>query len=335
MKKTVSFSRRSTNVFFHILTRCNLRCSHCYINVKQHGDQTLSLATITEWLKLLYEPEKPTNLILLGGEPTMHPDLAGAVKAARQMGYASITVDTNGYLFHDILDRVTPSDVDYFSFSLDGATAATNDAIRGAGCYDRCVAGIRAAVEKGFATSLIYTVSRQNLAELPQMVPLLTDLGVDRFFIQVIGIRGRSAKAGSQSLQLSRKEWETRVPPVASQVAENGITVTYPKVFLDAGEAFECAGNVADNYFIFPNGRVYRCPLCEDYPLHSFEIEAARLVPTGKINESDLFGLQIAEGCVINKLVQSGNIEYRTDGLPAYKIACCLLKEEVAASRNE
>ncbi len=335
MKKTVSFSRRSTNVFFHILTRCNLRCSHCYINVKQHGDQTLSLATITEWLKLLYEPEKPTNLILLGGEPTMHPDLAGAVKAARQMGYASITVDTNGYLFHDILDRVTPSDVDYFSFSLDGATAATNDAIRGAGCYDRCVAGIRAAVEKGFATSLIYTVSRQNLDELPEMVSLLTDLGVDRFFIQVIGIRGRSAEAGSQALQLSRDEWENRVPPVAEQAAEKGITVTYPKVFLDAGEPFECAGNVADNYFIFPNGRVYRCPLCEDYPLHSFQIDSGRLVRTGKINESDLFGLEIAEGCVINKLVQSGNLEYRPDGVPAYKIACCLLKEEAAGSRNE
>ena len=100
-----------------------------------------------------------TALGLLGGEPTLHPDLSVAVKRSRELGYGSVTVDTNGYLFHDILDRVTPDEVDFFSFSLDGATRETNDRIRGAGSFDTCIAGIRKANSMGFATSLIFTAS--------------------------------------------------------------------------------------------------------------------------------------------------------------------------------
>ncbi len=345
MSKTVAFSKHSVNVFFHILTRCNLRCSHCYINPDQHGRETLSFDTVSAWLNLFVSKTRDANLILLGGEPTLHPDLARIIKTARAMGYGSITVDTNGYLFHDILTKIAPKDLDFISFSLDGATPGTNDAIRGKGCYENCVAGIRQATEKGFQTSLIYTVSNENIHELHQMPPLLAQLGVDRFFIQVIGIRGNSREkvAGiverpskrqpklQPKLQVDRNTWMTLIPKVADQVADMGITVTYPKVFLENTEPFECAGNVAENYFIFPNGRVYRCPLCEDYPLHSLEIVNDQLVSRPKINEQDLFALSIPEGCVINKLVQPANLSFRSDGTPEYQIACCLLKEEVSA----
>ena len=73
-----------------------------------------------------------------------------------------------------------------------------------------------------------------------------------------------------------------------------GITATYPKVYLSIEEPFECAGRVADNYFIFPNGRVYRCPLCEDFPVHSLMFADDRLTATDKINECDLFRLKTA-----------------------------------------
>ncbi len=329
MNKTVAFSKNSVNVFFHILTQCNLNCRHCYINPAQHGSKTLSIETVTAWLRTFLDTHREANLILLGGEPTLHPHLDQIIFAAREMGYDSITIDTNGYLFHDILTRITPTDVDFISFSLDGATAETNDAIRGNGCYDKCLAGLRAAVRRGFKTSLIYTISNDNIGELEMMPAFLENLGVNRFFIQVIGIRGKSAGPGRDHLQVDRQNWLSLIPQIAERVSESGITVTYPKVFLAPEERFECAGRVADNYFIFPNGRVYRCPLCEDYPLHSLVFKDDRLYETARINETDLFCLDIPEGCVMNKLVQPGNLSYGEDGNPEYKIACCLLKEEV------
>ena len=118
-------------------------------------------------------------------------------------------------------------------------------------------------------------------------------------------------------------------------MAELGISAVYPRVFLDPVETFECAGLVADNYFVFPNGRVYRCPLCEDYALHSLEFKDNSLVRTPPLNESDFFQLDIPEGCVMNKLLQPGNISYGPDGAPEYRIACCMLKEEVGSGTPE
>lgn len=330
MKNTVAFAKDAVNIFFHILTACNLSCRHCYINPQQHGTRTLPLATVEAWLDLFADRAPRANVVILGGEPTLHPDLAAILKKARRLNVASLTVDTNGSLCHDILAKISPSVVDYFSFSLDGVRPETNDRIRGAGAYDTCLKGIRAAVTAGFNASVIYTVSRLNLDELRELGPMLDELGVRRLFIQVIGIRGKSAAEGNNALQVSRRQWVGTVPPAAEEINRRGIAVTYPKVFLEPDEAFACAGRVADNYFIFPNGRVYRCPLCEDYPIHSLNVSENRLVTAAPINEADLFRLDIPEGCVMNKLVQPANLRYRPDGTPEYKVACCLLKEDLS-----
>jgi MoaA/NifB/PqqE/SkfB family radical SAM enzyme len=342
-RRTVQFQANTRNLFFHILTQCNLCCRHCYINPEQHGSQILDERILAEWLSIFADnhpitkflnhqiPKSPnnTNVIFLGGEPTLSPALPQAIREARRLGYASITVDTNGYLFNDILDRVSPEELDYFSFSLDGSHPEVNDFIRGKGVFDTCTSGIRRALERGFGVSVIFTASRMNIQDLVNMPPLLSGLGVKRFFIQVIGIRGKPAKKGEISLQLSREEWEAIVPDVANKAAEKGLHVTYPKVFLKPDEPFACAGIVADNYFVFPNGRVYTCPLCEDYPIHSMEIVDGVLKERPPIRECDLYQLQIAEGCVLNRILHPGNISYDSDGRPIRRIACCMLKEEV------
>lgn len=328
--RTVGFRRGERNIFFHILTACNLSCSHCYINPAQHGTQTLSIDTIKSWLGIFNDPQKKGNVIFLGGEPTMHADLPTAVRFAKEIGF-DVTVDSNGYLFHDFLDNVSPQELDFLSFSLDGPEADVNDPIRGEGVFDVCVSNIKKAVERKFNVSLIYTVSSKNISHLKDMVPLLIELGIKKFFIQVIGLRGKSApvKDSGENVQVSREEWLSIVPDVAKSAADAGIHVTFPKVFLESDEVFECAGLVAENYFIFPNGRVYQCPLCEDHAINSYRIENNVLVKCDGLNEDNFFQLSIAEGCVMNKLLQPDIIDYDQDGNPVNRISCCLLKQEI------
>jgi Fe-coproporphyrin III synthase len=331
-KSTVSFSKNAANVFFHILTKCNLKCRHCYINPEQHGKKTLPFEVVEKWLGCFLKSQRNANLILLGGEPTLHPDLHRIIKISRKMGYKSVTVDTNGYLFHEILDKISPEELDYFSFSLDGATESVNDGIRGKGSFVQCLSGLEKAARAGFQTSMIYTVSSMNIHELEAFSEMVRHLPVSRIFIQVIGLRGKSKTALAGGLQVSMDQWLDLVPGAAENMAKQGKKVVYPKVFLNSGEIFECAGKVASNYFIFPNGRVYQCPLCEDHPLNRYVIKNNQLEKTPMINEGDLFELDIPEGCVMNRLIQPGNIPYDDRGLPCYKIACCLLKEEIRAS---
>ena len=329
--RTVGFKAGERNVFFHLLTACNLACRHCYINPKEHGTATLPLEIILSWLKLFARPEQETTLILLGGEPTLHPELATIIKAAKAMRYA-VTVDSNGYLFHDLLEKITPRELDYLSFSLDGPEPLINDPIRGEGVFDVCTANIRRAVGFGFNTSLIYTVSGLNIDHLHRMPALLDDLGVRRFFIQVIGLRGNPANTqpmGEISWQVDPHHWLSVVPQVAAEAARRGIHVIYPKVYLDPQEPFQCAGMVAENFFIFPNGRVYQCPLCEDHPIHSYEVSNNQLLHRKGLNEDRFFPLTIPEGCVMNRLLQPDNIGYGADGAPLHRISCCLLKQEI------
>ena len=322
--RTVRFAAGERNIFFHILTACNLACAHCYINPGQHGHRPVDRNTLMSWLRLFFDPAKSNNLIFLGGEPTLHQGLADGIREARRLGYASITVDTNGYCFHDILDAVAPEQV-VFSFSLDGPTPEVNDAIRGPGSFEVCTGNLKRAVDKGFGTSVVCTVSRRNIGHLGRMPPLLAELGVGRFFIQVIGLRGKAA-VQKDPLQLCPDHWLAIVPDAAREAARLGLTAVYPKVYLDDGEPFACAGNTAENFFVFPNGRVYRCPLCEDLPIHSLCIEGGRLQERPGLTERQLFTLCIPEGCVMNKLLQPGNITYDSAGRPRHRISCCLLK---------
>ena len=196
--------------------------------------------------------------------------------------------------------------------------------------FATCTANIKKAVRRGYNVSVIYTVSQKNLAALERMVPLLLQLEVKKFFIQVIGLRGNSTKDDSaERSQVTRQQWLKTVPEVAEKAAQAGIHVIYPKVFLEEEEKFECAGNVAENYFVFPNGRVYQCPLCEDYPINSYRIADGILQKIEGLREDNFFKLSIAEGCVMNKLLQPETIEYTSDGHPAHKISCCMLKQQI------
>ena len=186
--RTVGFKQGERNIFLHVLT--------AYINPKEHGSDTVSRETLEKCLELFQDKQRESNVIFLGGEPTMHPDLPHAIRFAKKLGYSSVTVDTNGFLFHDFLGLVKPSDLDFLSFSLDGPNPEVNDTLRGEGVFDTCTTNLQAAVARGFNVSLIYTVSKHNIDHLHKMVPLLAQWGVKRFFIQVIGIRGKTALNG-------------------------------------------------------------------------------------------------------------------------------------------
>ena len=88
--QTVAFSKNSTNLFFHILTKCNLTCRHCYINPAQHGKNTLPLATIKAWLDVFSDHSDSKNLIFLGGEPTLHPQAPDLLAYAASRGVAGV-----------------------------------------------------------------------------------------------------------------------------------------------------------------------------------------------------------------------------------------------------
>jgi molybdenum cofactor biosynthesis enzyme MoaA len=73
--------------------RCNLRCLGCHA-CHDTGERLASSEALA-WLRAGREAGIE-RLWLGGGEPTLRGDLVALVGAARQLGYATIAVQSNG-----------------------------------------------------------------------------------------------------------------------------------------------------------------------------------------------------------------------------------------------
>jgi hypothetical protein len=85
----------------HVAHRCNLACESCSHYSNQGHKGVLSLAEAERWMAPWSERLRPQTLSLLGGEPTVHPDLTEFVRLARRLWPAAyLRLVTNGFFLH-------------------------------------------------------------------------------------------------------------------------------------------------------------------------------------------------------------------------------------------
>ncbi|NJD34613.1 MAG: hypothetical protein FIA96_07245 [Betaproteobacteria bacterium] len=81
-----------------ITWRCNLPCPICLADATAKGFK-LSRPQVRGALRSLINTEgQPVPLQFVGGEPTLHPELADILRDARALGYTKMEVDSNGLL---------------------------------------------------------------------------------------------------------------------------------------------------------------------------------------------------------------------------------------------
>src|SRR5438270_4002431 len=136
-------------------TLCNLECRHCFISCGPHNhsfgflDLEAVRAALDESVRLGVK-----EYYFTGGEPFLNRDMVPILELT--LHYGPATVLTNGtVLKEEWLERLrraeeaSPYSLE-FRVSLDGFTAEANDAIRGAGTFDRIMRGVGMLVRFGF-----------------------------------------------------------------------------------------------------------------------------------------------------------------------------------------
>ncbi len=89
------------NLEIHLAHGCNLSCESCSHYSNQGHKGMLSLAEAEQWMNLWKRRLSPRRLSLLGGEPTINPDLAGFASMARKHWPAAhLRLVTNGFFLH-------------------------------------------------------------------------------------------------------------------------------------------------------------------------------------------------------------------------------------------
>lgn len=85
----------------HLAHGCNLACESCSHYSDQGHEGIVSLGEADAWMELWNRRVQPQRFSLLGGEPTIHPQLAEFVALSRRhWPDAELELVTNGFLLH-------------------------------------------------------------------------------------------------------------------------------------------------------------------------------------------------------------------------------------------
>jgi len=131
------------------LFRCNLACAGC--GKIQYPAHILKRdLSVQECLKAVDECGAPM-VSIPGGEPLLHPQIAELVRELVKRG-KYIYLCTNALLLKEKLEAgwFTPSKYLTFSVHMDGQEENHDFAVCREGTYQKAIAGIRLAVERGF-----------------------------------------------------------------------------------------------------------------------------------------------------------------------------------------
>jgi radical SAM protein with 4Fe4S-binding SPASM domain len=171
---------RPSIVSWNLTRLCNERCQHCYLNASPHASRSdeLSSAECVEVLAQLEFLAAGALIIFTGGEPLLRADIYDLATEAQRRGF-TVVVGTNGIrLTPDRLARLREAGVQGVALSLDSLHPEVHDAFRGRpGAWRATRRSIECLREEGFPFVLQTTVSRTNLAELPDLVALAAESG--------------------------------------------------------------------------------------------------------------------------------------------------------------
>ena len=190
-------------VIWNLIRRCNLTCKHCYsisADIDFKGElSTNEVFTVMDDLKSFGVPV----LILSGGEPLLRPDIFDISRRAKAMGFY-VGLSSNGTLIdeHNI-DAIADIGYDYVGISIDG-NKKTHDLFRRKdGAFDASMRGIRLCRERDIKVGLRFTMTEDNATELPDMLQLMADEGVNKFYLSHLNYAGRGNRNRDSDVQLN------------------------------------------------------------------------------------------------------------------------------------
>ncbi len=184
-------------VIWNLIRRCNLTCKHCY-SISTDKDFPGELTTdevlaVMDDLKAFRVPV----LILSGGEPLLRRDIFNVASHAKAMGFY-VGLSSNGTLIDaTTIDRIAECDFDYVGVSLDGI-GATHDKFRQMpGAFDASLRGIRLCRDLGLKIGVRFTMTQENAHDLPRLLELVENEGIDRFYFSHLNYAGRARRTPS------------------------------------------------------------------------------------------------------------------------------------------
>lgn len=178
-------------VIWNLIRRCNLTCKHCY-SISADTDYAGELKT-DEACNVMDDLRAfgVQVLILSGGEPLLRPDIFQLARRAKDMGFY-VALSTNGTLVDESnIERIAEIGFDYVGISIDGMRETHDKFRRKEGAFDASMHGIRLCRDAGIKVGTRFTLTEMNAQDLPALLRLSDDEGLDKFYLSHLNYAGR------------------------------------------------------------------------------------------------------------------------------------------------
>lgn len=164
-------------VHLEVVGTCNLSCAHCFAAPLPRAPDRLTLAEMDDLFGQMAALGSQ-RLSLTGGEPFVRRDFIDIIDAATSHGL-SPSITTNGLLLTEALARALGArPLLWLNVSLDGATAAVSDAVRGAGTFERVCEKVR-MLRRHARFSMAFTLTAANIHQAADCARLARELGAE------------------------------------------------------------------------------------------------------------------------------------------------------------
>jgi MoaA/NifB/PqqE/SkfB family radical SAM enzyme len=219
-------------LYLEVTNRCNLRCKTC----PQFSGMPEQFHDLTwdDFIGTTDQLPALRRVVLHGiGEPLLHPDLPRMIRHLKARG-AYVLFNTNGLLLRGRRAAdLASSGLDELRISIDGGSAETYRLIRGVDGFDRIVANVTAfrALKERLAVatprlSLWVTGMRANAGDLPRLVRLAAEIGVEEVYLQRLVFSGNGLATREQSIHgMVDSAARSAVDDATALAAELGVTV--------------------------------------------------------------------------------------------------------------
>jgi len=160
--------------------KCNNRCIFCI-----NWDKGNIIGRTTSEIKkemIGAKDRGSTYLEIIGGETTIRPDIIELISFARDLGFRTIMMATNGrmYSYKKVAKEIIEAGLNSIVFSIHGHTAETHDSLTQVkGSFEQLKKGIENVKEMGLKDiGSNTTIIKQNYKKLPEIGKLIYDLGI-------------------------------------------------------------------------------------------------------------------------------------------------------------
>jgi len=193
-------------VVWDITYACNLKCKHCYASAGKSLENELTTEEAKQVIDKLDRASVPI-IAFSGGEPLVRKDIFELTQYSCDKGIY-VAIATNATLISKEKAReMKEAGVRFIQISLDGANAEIHDKFRGInGVYDKTIQGIKNCVNEGFFVNIAATATKYNYKEIPKIIDLCEQLGVNWFMLYNFVPTGRGEFIAENDLTPPERE---------------------------------------------------------------------------------------------------------------------------------